>query len=272
MREPSSDHGVVYLYHPSGVKVALPVKPSDVPGDAVTWAKAMLSDVSGMLEAGWLADAPGVEAGEQVEEVGYVVRQEFEKDGEVTPVILLYSTNDRLEYSFLKKYLNNPADIAAFEAASGMQLNRLPLYQGQDKPKRGASKAIDRIIVKAPKPFKVVLKKNPQYSEEERKAALDAGKTYTKPARAFVRWFDQKPSEAVALNDKHTVEWWKNFLANDPSIDSLNDNMEHMKTIEDVEVKDEVRLLISEHAKACGILYDRDRKEFYRETTHDDPF
>jgi hypothetical protein len=120
-----------------------------------------------------------------------VLRSTFEKEGESTPFLLLYSTNDALKWSFLKVYLNTDDDIAAFEFASRMKLGSLPEYVGADKPARGAAGKTDRFIVAAPRPFGVVYKKNPKHDPTTEEGKL-------KPARLFVRWADQRPAAADA--------------------------------------------------------------------------
>src|SRR5450631_1475982 len=101
--------GHTNLYHPRGPLVTLPV-PAD-PLEA-------LSHISRCLDAGWLVIAPGLEQGEQREDVGAILRGEKDGNGEVTPFLLLYPTNEFMNYSFLKVYLNTDKDLAAFEFAA----------------------------------------------------------------------------------------------------------------------------------------------------------
>ncbi len=164
-------------WHPRGMQVTLPC-----PADPV----AALAYVAAALDAGWLVQAPGLEAGEEKESVGYVLRSSFEADGRSTPFVLLYAVSDALKWSFLKCYLNSPADIAAFETASVLRLEKLPEYVGADKPQRGASPKTDRFIVPAPRPFEVVFRANPKHDDSE------TGKM--KPARLFVRWGASTPA------------------------------------------------------------------------------
>jgi hypothetical protein len=168
----------VKLFHPRGpdVRIALPYE-----------AGELFNRVTALMDQGWLSTAPGLEEGEEKEQVGYVLRGGFERDGQTTPFVLLYAANDQLTWSFLKCYLNTPADVAAFEYASKMTLAALPDYVGNDKPQRGASQKTDTFIKAAPKPFGVVFKKNPKHDD------TDAGKM--KPARLFVRWTDQRPNQ-----------------------------------------------------------------------------
>lgn len=174
-------YGTTRLWHPRGPQVTLPVTDLTPAGS--------LAQVAAYLDAGWLVEAPGLEEGEEKEQVGWVLRGGFEKDGEVTPFVLLYSTNEALTWSFLKVYLNNPEDVAAFEYAARVKLDQLPDYVGNDKPQRGASAKTDKFIVKV-RPFGVVFRKNPKHDP-----STEEGKM--KPARLFVRWADQKPAESA---------------------------------------------------------------------------
>ena len=169
MSEEFKDCGWVKLFHKKGVLVTFPLR-----GDINTFD----AQVNGLFDQGWLAVAPGLEEGEEKEEVGWVLRGAYEKDGQTTPFVLLYATNEAMTWSFLKVYLNKPADVAAFEYAAKMKLGDLPDYIGDNKPQRGAAAKTDAFIKKA-RPFGVVFKKNPKHDDTE------AGKM--KPARLFVR-------------------------------------------------------------------------------------
>lgn len=194
---PEKNCGWIKPWHPKGLQVTLPIIAD------YDYAAAFKA-VSASLDAGFLVAAPGLEEGEEKEEVGWVCRGAFEKEGEVTPYVLLYAVNEQLTWSFLKVYLNKPQDIAAFEYASKLQFDKLPDYVGNDKPQRGASKKTDAFIVKVPKPFTVVYKRNPKHNDTEE------GKM--KPARLFVRWSDTKPDgaqgkpEESAAMSEHTQQ------------------------------------------------------------------
>jgi hypothetical protein len=178
--------GSMKLFHPRGPQVTLPVL---FDGDY----RVAFAAVGAALDAGFLAEAPGLEQGEEKEEIAWVLRAGHEKDGETTPVVVLYSANDGLTWPILKVYLNKQADIEAFEHASKMKLDKLPEYVGNDRPQRGASQKTDTFIVKAAKPFGVVFKRNPRHDD------TDAGKM--KPARLFVRWTDMKPAHEPENGD-----------------------------------------------------------------------
>lgn len=171
-------------YHKSGLRVKLPILPG------YDYAAAFAA-VTSAIDAGWLAQAPGLDAGEEKESVGWVLLGNKEKDGETTPYVVLYAANEQLTWSFLTKYLNTKDDITDFEYASGLVLEKLPDYVGNDKPQRGASGKTDRFIIKAPKPFGVVFKHNPKHREAP--PGEDNRSNIEKTKRLFVRWENQRP-------------------------------------------------------------------------------
>jgi len=175
--EPES--GWVKLYHPRGPLVTLPVtaEPTD-------YARMFVA-IGAALDAGFLATAPGIEAGEHVETIGHVVqRMKDNQDHSQTSVIDLYPTTEPGKFAILSVYLNNPDQIGAFEAVSGLKLATIPVYVGTNKIERGASRQADQFVVAVPRPFRVVYKDNPKYNPNE----TDTAKK--KPARLFVRWPD----------------------------------------------------------------------------------
>jgi hypothetical protein len=186
--------GWAKLWHPRGVQVTIPL-PSDSPA-------VMLARVSEFLDGGFLVTAPGLEDGEQKEQIGWVLRGEHEHEGEATPFVLLYAASDQLTWSLLKVYLNREQDVLGFEGATGMKLDQLPLYVGNDKPQRGASKKTDQFIVATPKQFGVIFKKNPKHDPNTEEGKM-------KPARLFVRWENQTvppPIAAKAPMKPHELE------------------------------------------------------------------
>lgn len=189
--------GLATFFHPRGPQVQLPV-----PADPVE----ALSHVSLCLDAGWLAAAPGLEHGEQREDVGYVLRGQHEDNGQITPFLLLYDANEGHSYSFLKVYLNTDEDIAAFERAGKIRLGDLKEYVGNDKPERGKSSRTDAFIVKARKPFGVIMKNNPKYNEDAKAMCAGKGEVYKIPRRLFVRWADISPVAAPTADAAPPVQ------------------------------------------------------------------
>jgi hypothetical protein len=169
----------VQLYHASGALCTLPLSGADY--------AEMARSVDAAIAAGFSAAAPGLDAGEQLEQIGYMLRREkVNSDNTETPVIDLYSANEAVKFKVFSIYLNRPEDVAAFEKACGIPLANLRVFPGTAAPERGANKQSDAFITNAPKPFGVVLKANPKYNPDE----TDAAKK--KPKRLFVRWAEQK--------------------------------------------------------------------------------
>lgn len=171
--------GWMKLWHPRGVQVSLPVA-----GDYA----GMFAAVDAAFAAGWLADAPGLEAGEEVEEISHCVKSiHVNKDGTESPMIDLYAAKDALKYSVLRVYLDTVEQMRAFEAASGIRFHDMPKYEGVGKLERG-NRQTAKFFSAAPRPFKVVYAANPAYSEEDAKKTKEAGQVYKVAARKFVRW------------------------------------------------------------------------------------
>lgn len=177
--------GEMWLYHPSGVKVKLPV-PVIMGRHQYEVAFHCIREA---LEAGFMVHEPGLEAGEEREDIGWVCRLDHEKDGETTATVLLYSSNQAMTWSFLRRYMNTKEDIQAFEAASGLKYDNLPPYPGNDHPQRGASAKTDKFIVKAPASFGLVWRHNPRYKDAP--AGQDTRSLTEKRKRDFVRWASQ---------------------------------------------------------------------------------
>jgi hypothetical protein len=188
-----SSVGFAKFYHPRGPLVSLPV-PHD-PKEAFCY-------IGKCLDAGWLVRAPGLDEAEEQDDVGFILRGAHDGNGELTPYLLLYSTNEALGYSFLKVYLNTEKDVDDFEKASGMRLTELREYAGSDKPERGRSAKTDAYIVPVKRPLSVIFKPNPKWRESERNAASARGEIYKIPRRLFVRWDvrTETPQEPVKAN------------------------------------------------------------------------
>jgi len=85
----------------------------------------------------------------------------------------------RGNFRLLGKYLNNEADIQAFEAACGVILNTLPFYEGNNSIERNTDPRMDKYVVALKHPVKVVWKMNPKFEGENDKRNAK---------RLFVRW------------------------------------------------------------------------------------
>lgn len=171
--------GWVKLFHPSSAQVTIPLR-LDKPILAVE-AQALMESVTSLLQAGFSVDAPGLEDGEHAEEIGFVVRRsKANADGSETPVVDLYPA--RGNFRLLARYLNSAADIQAFEAACGVGLNSLPLYEGDNSIERSKNPKMDKYVIALKRPVKMIWKLNPKYEGENDKK---------NSKRVFVRWADQ---------------------------------------------------------------------------------
>ena len=189
------ESGWVKLFHPSSAQVTIPLH-LDKP-ILVAEAQALMESVTSLLQAGFSVDAPGLEEGEHVEEIGFVVRRsKANADGTETPVVDLYPT--RGNFRQLGKYLNNEADIQAFETACGLALSGLPLYEGDNSIERGKNPKMDKYVVALKHPVKMIWKLNPRYEGENDKKNAK---------RLFVRWEGQTVApafEAMSLDEART--------------------------------------------------------------------
>jgi hypothetical protein len=184
--------GWVKLFHPSNAQVTIPLfldKPI-----LVAEAQALMESVASLLQAGFSVDVPGLEDGEHIEEIGFVVRRsKANADGTETPVVDLYPV--RGNFRHLAKYLNTEADIQAFESACALTLNILPLYEGDNSIERGKNPKMDKYVAALKHPVKIVWKLNPKYEGENDKK---------NSKRLFVRW-DSLPvvtaSDAMSLDE-----------------------------------------------------------------------
>lgn len=166
------------MYLPDGGKINFTVN-LDTPLTDVQ-AQAAVAAYHVLKAAGLTPREPGLGGGEQSETVHYVVRRaKKNEDGTQTPVVDLYV--DKLKFRFMGVYLNTPEDVAAFEAAAGVNLRDLPLFRSQSPLKRGEDDELDALHLRSlPHPVTVVFKLNPNATEENKEAK-----------RRFVRWASQ---------------------------------------------------------------------------------
>ena len=180
MDKQNFDNGWVKLYHPTGALVTVPLSLEGVLTNAA--AGFLFESVNNLISCGFSVNAPGVEAGEFVDEIGWVVRKNQKNERGVTPRIEAYLSNPDLRKKFIHFYLNTEEEIFAFEAACGLKLSSLPVYVGKDSVERGADADTDKFVARLPKPVKFVWRENPSYDPNEQ----DISKK--KPRRLFVRW------------------------------------------------------------------------------------
>jgi hypothetical protein len=148
---PNPITGWTRLFHPSGAQVTLPI--------VYATASNMFGQVDAYLGAGFQVNAPGLEEGEQKQEVVSVSRREG-KDS--TPIVAFYLAHPKTVKKFLHSYLNNQEDVLAFETATGLKLDSIPLWAGErdiDKDSRQA----DEYIIPLPRPINLVWEVNPKW-------------------------------------------------------------------------------------------------------------
>jgi len=174
--------GWTKLFHPAGAQVSLPVPLEPLSGEQ---ARAMFNSVAALIDAGFLVSAPGLEDGELAEEVNAVSLRNARDE---TPMIDFYSSNMKLLKKFMHAYLNNEQEVADFEAATGLHLADLTVYDGTLAIARDDNKA-GKYITPLPRPIKLVWKLSPKW--EEWKAAGGEGQEPHK--RLLVRYETGKP-------------------------------------------------------------------------------
>lgn len=149
--------------------------------------------IASLAANGYTPNAPGLEAGDIVEEIGLVARRQ-KVDG--TPIIDLYSPNAKVVRKVFSHYLelDQPLMAAEFKRVTGIDYTALPLWEGEQAISKEAGSA-GKYIIPLKAPCKIVLKKNPVYD------ANDEKKKY-KPEHLFVRWQDAPTPPAPQLVPK----------------------------------------------------------------------
>lgn len=175
-------YALTHLYHPgTGAKVDIPID-LDNPITA-RQAEYLIDSIDNLIRAGFTVNLPGLEDGENFEQIGFVVRREKEnEDGSVTPIIDLYPVQGN--FRILGIYLNTQADIAEFETACGVKVASLPVHDGTPI-ERGKKPSHDAKVIALKSPAKLVYKQNPKWEG-------DTDKKHSK--RLFVRWEGLRPT------------------------------------------------------------------------------
>lgn len=193
--------GWVKLYHPAGggVQVTLPVPPIVF---SPTQAQAMFTNVSVLIDAGFMANPPGLEEGEKRETVSHIVRRRKAEDGGgSTPVMDIYTGGN---FRILSVYLDGdkPDLVNEFIDLFG-PLSRFKVYPSNAPLERGKDAETDREYVTpvSDRGVQLVYKTNPKYDEAEAAAAAAEKKTYKVPKRIFVRF---ERGAAPANGNGHT--------------------------------------------------------------------
>lgn len=183
---PNYPHFSTSVYMPSGIRVFF-----TVPIEDWTTAYEGAKEFTDMLLAkGALLHEPGLEAGEERAVIGWVCRR-ASRDG--TPLIDLYAADSRLMFPFIKVYVDSQERINEFNNATGIDFNKLPIYEGDSHIERGANADKDKkyVIPVRSKSF-AVKSKNPRYNPDE------PDLTKRKPQYLFQRYesVPQSPTSA----------------------------------------------------------------------------
>ena len=177
----TENYALTHLYHNSGAKIDIPM-PVDTEFSTVA-ASLLYRSLDNLIAAGFSVYAPSLEEGEQLEQISYIVRREKANgDGSITPIIDIYTQQGNFRQ--LGLYLNTDVDEIAFENATGLLINSLPVYEGEGSIERGKNPKLDKYVVPTARQAKVVFKLNPRWEGE-------GDKKHAK--RMFVRWEGVKP-------------------------------------------------------------------------------
>lgn len=138
--------GWIACWSPDGFRMSIPV------GNTADSIARVLNVVR---ELGLLPHEPDVVAGGEAETIKAVMRR---VSGDGTPIIDFYpdwSHGGKFgAHKWAHMYLNTPEDIAEFEAQSGLKLDQIPLYDGQQALKRTYGSTHPKEI-KPRRPFRI---------------------------------------------------------------------------------------------------------------------
>ena len=190
------NYALTHLYHPTGTKVDVPLSLFDEL--TVTQATTLIRSVDALLLAGFTVNLPGLNDGEQYEQIGFAVRRSKENDDHTTtPIVDIYPVTGT--YRILGLYLNTANELNAFESATGLRIAAMPEFDGTPI-ERGAKSSTDKYVISLASPAKVVWKLNPKWEG-------DNDKKHAK--RVFVRWDGIRPTVKPAETQpevQHEVE------------------------------------------------------------------
>lgn len=124
---------------------------------------ALESALETIRESGLVPTPPELPSEKDIATISHVMRREHrdKKSGELVPVIGFYTDNEKLEYKFVHKYMDRVADIDEFEAFAGMKIGQIPMYDGENYPRRTHPK-----VVKVAQPFRVVRGQRPYHGND----------------------------------------------------------------------------------------------------------
>lgn len=152
-----------------------------------------------MSKGGFSALPPTPGEGEKSEIVHYILRSSSENAKGKSVVLYLYT--ERFSKRFLKMYINNAQDKAAFEQAFGVALDSAPYYSSEDQAfdRKEAPNKAAQYLFRVPFPVRVYFKPNPAYNPDE----PDIKKR--KPKYHFVRWGEREGGQPAQTAPRQTA-------------------------------------------------------------------
>lgn len=124
---------------------------------------ALLGSFATLRDAGLLPSEPTLADGEQIQDIGFVSRSFVAE----TDVVNFYSTNAAMNFRIVGVFMNTPEDRQAFNRATGLRVEDLPLYDGKGHPEKNDQ--TNKYLVKLTAPIKIKIKRNPNYVEGDLK-------------------------------------------------------------------------------------------------------
>lgn len=283
---PPMPHGWVYLFHPSGAKLSLPLT------EERRDYRAISDNVAAMLAAGLTVDppsAPGkapsvkVAQGEFLETVAFVLKKEVDSalsSSGFAPRVFLYSTAGNMKRPFLAVYLDTDEQQAEFEQVSGMKLRDMKKWVGKEAPELQDRDGKD-FIYRLPRFIQCVWHQNPDWNAETKAATIAAGKVYGIPQKRFLRWATTQP--VAAPEPKKTPAEAKDF-------ETLRQNLldlcvagvpigefnawyaKHLRDMAKGADRDRLGMIVKEHVGDRKWTFAPELREFVAVIPKEDPF
>lgn len=116
-------YGRVWLFHPSGAKIELPLP---------SYPQEAFSYIDDCLKAGFLTSAPDNTGLDKIDVV-YVVRGQKTDDKGTTDRLYFYAAWAQ-QSSNMTVYLDTPEQVAKFERVSGLKVASMPIMKGKAAP------------------------------------------------------------------------------------------------------------------------------------------
>lgn len=168
-----------WLYLPNGCKVKFEFTESSMPED--DYANA-LNYTNRVIALGANVNAPGLEAGEEKDEIGQIAHWlKDDNDGGQSHRVDLFVNHPQMVSRLMSVYVKHiPEELAAFKNITGIDLSTAKMLPTL-APIQDKSKDKNGYVISLPHPVIAVWKHNPHYDESKK---MEDGK----PKRLFVRW------------------------------------------------------------------------------------